>query len=132
MGAAEAAIIREADRDWETWSDPEMRARSPIRWKMLVAGEHTNSHALTFGIAEIPGGATLPLHRHAAAEIYYILAGEGVIDIDGIANPIAAGTAIFIPANAEHRATNTGTETLRFSFAFPTDTFGEIVYTFVE
>jgi len=126
------AVVREADCPWEGWADPAVHAKSPIRWKLLVGGERTPSRALTVGTCEIPPGAALLLHHHAPGEVYYVLEGDGVSEIDDVTTPVGPGTALFIPPNARHRTRNTGTRPLRFVWIFPTDTFGEITYHYDE
>jgi mannose-6-phosphate isomerase-like protein (cupin superfamily) len=80
------------------------------------------------GTAEIPPGTSLLCHHHVPGEVYYILDGEGVTEVDGVASPVGPGTALYIPPDARHRTRNTGPRPLRFVWIFPTDTFGEIVY----
>ena len=64
-------VVREGEVPWEGRRDPDQHARSPIRWKLLIAGERTASAGLTVGILEIPPGASMLLHHHAPPEIYY-------------------------------------------------------------
>lgn len=127
-----ATVVREAEQAWEGWSDPAIRAKSPIRWKLLVGGERTASERLTVGIAEVPAGTSLLLHHHAPAEVYYVIEGNGETTIDGTVTTVGPGTALFIPANARHRTVNTGARPLRFVWIFPTDTFEEITYHYDE
>jgi mannose-6-phosphate isomerase-like protein (cupin superfamily) len=126
------AVVREADCPWEGWTDPTLQAKSPVRWKLLVDGERTPSAALTVGTCEIPPGAALLLHHHVPGEVYYVVDGEGVAEIDDVTTAIGPGTALYVPPNARHRTRNTGTRPLRFVWIFPTDTFGEIVYRYDE
>jgi len=113
---------------WESWDDPAVAARSKVRWKLIFSGRRTPTEALSFGLAEFPPGAVLPLHHHAPAEIYHVLEGEGLTEIEGVPHRLRAGVSLFIPANARHRTTNSGTGPLRFLFVFPTDSFEEITY----
>jgi quercetin dioxygenase-like cupin family protein len=113
---------------WETWDDPALAARSPVRWKMVFSARRTPTQALSMGVAELAPGGVLPLHHHAPAEIYHVLAGTGVVEVDGTPYPVAAGASVFIPAYARHRSTCTGTVPLRVLFVFPTDSFEEIEY----
>lgn len=122
------AVVREGDRPWEGWTDPAVHAKSPVRWKLLVGGERTPSQALTVGIGEIPPGASLLLHHHAPGEVYYVVEGEGVSEVDDVVTPVGPGTALYIPPDARHRTRCTGATPLRFVWIFPTDTFGEITY----
>jgi quercetin dioxygenase-like cupin family protein len=117
---------------WETWDDPELAARSPLRWRLIFSGRRTPTEALSMGLAEFPPGAVLPLHRHAPAEVYHGLDGEGLVKIEGEPHRLRAGVSLFIPADARHRTTNTGAGPLRFLFVFPTDSFEEVVYHFDE
>jgi mannose-6-phosphate isomerase-like protein (cupin superfamily) len=41
-------------------------------------------------------------HRRQT-EIYYILEGEGFIELDGESTPVKAGSAVLIPAEVRHR-----------------------------
>jgi mannose-6-phosphate isomerase-like protein (cupin superfamily) len=123
-----AIAVREADCPWESWDDATLTARSPVRWRLLVGAERTPSRALTVGIAEIPPGAALLRHHHGPPEVYYVVDGEGLTEIEDVVTPIAPGTALYIPSNARHRTHNTGTRPLRFVWIFPTDTFAEITY----
>lgn len=117
---------------WETWDDPELRARSPVRWKILHSAARGPTDSLCCGLAELPAGATLILHHHAPAELYLIESGDGVSEIDGVRHTLRPGLALFIPANARHRTTAGPDGPLRFLFVFPTDSFEEVVYLFDE
>ena len=117
---------------WETRDDPVMAARSGTRWKLIFSARRTPTEAMSFGLAEFPPGAVLPLHRHAPAEVYHGLDGEGLVEVEGEPHRLRAGVSLFIPADARHRTTNTGPGPLRFLFVFPTDSLEEVVYHFDE
>jgi quercetin dioxygenase-like cupin family protein len=123
-------ITQSAGLPWETWRDPAVAERSPVRWKDLIGRERDASQALSLGIAEIPPGATLARHRHAAPEIYYVLSGAGSVEVDGKDYPATAGSAIFIPGGALHAFWNTGAITSAFMYVFPVDAFADLVYEF--
>jgi mannose-6-phosphate isomerase-like protein (cupin superfamily) len=42
---------------------------------------------------------------HADDELYVVLEGRGVLEIEGVATPVEEGTAVFVPAGADHRFT---------------------------
>lgn len=42
---------------------------------------------------------------HADDEVYVVLDGTGVLDVEGTEIPVAPGQAVFVPAGAEHRFT---------------------------
>lgn len=61
-----------------------------------------------------PGGTTTPHYHVQTEEIYYILDGNGAMQIDGQYRDVTAGDAIAIPPGSRHQLTNTGDATLRF------------------
>ena len=75
-------ITHSAELLWETWRDPALAERSPVRWKDLIGREGDASQSLSLGVAEIPPGATLAQHRHAVPEVYYLLSGAGNVEVD--------------------------------------------------
>lgn len=43
-------------------------------------------------------------HFHELAdEMYYIIEGEGYVELDGDTHPVRAGSAVYIPAGVTHR-----------------------------
>jgi mannose-6-phosphate isomerase-like protein (cupin superfamily) len=40
---------------------------------------------------------------HDEDEVYIVLEGSGVLDVEGIQTPLEEGMALFVPARAEHR-----------------------------
>jgi mannose-6-phosphate isomerase-like protein (cupin superfamily) len=86
------------------------------------------------GVAELPPGQPRQIvtHRHAQIEAYYILSGEGVVEIDGVEHPVRAGSAIYLPGDVEHGAVNTGPETLRLLYVFAADSFDQVEYRFPQ
>ena len=122
-------VVHEHDVELERWDDP---GRGPVVWRTLFSGDRTPTSGLTIGIAELPAGLSDPgpAHRHAPPEVYFVLAGEGVMDIDGVLTPVQANTAVFIPGMAAHRLVNTGTSTLRLLYAFGVDSFSDVTYLF--
>lgn len=104
--------------------------RGRLRWRTLFSKGATPSEGMTCGVAEFQAGGWLGLHRHAPAEIYYVLAGAGSMSLDGREIPLKAGSAVFIPGMAEHGIYQTGNETLRVFYAFPVDSFDGVEYLF--
>ena len=128
----QGCAVHEDELEWFTWDDPELAARSPVRWKLLFTAPRTPSSGLSCGIAEVPPGASLLLHHHGPTEVYYALDGEAIVEIEGTSHRAVAGTALFIPADARHRTTTRGSKPFRLLFVFPTDSFEEVVYHFDE
>ena len=125
-------LIQFAGLPWETWADSGLAERRPVRWKDLIGRERGATQALSLGVAEVPPGATLARHRHAAPEIYYVISGTGSLEVDGMDYLVADGSAVFIPGGAPHAFRNTGAITIAFVYVFPVDTFADLVYTFDE
>lgn len=121
--------IHEDDCEFEGWADPETRQ---ARWRTLISGDRTPTDSLTVGVAELESGESRAfcLHRHAQAEVYYILSGEGIVTISGTDHLVRPGTVVFMPGGAEHGARNTGTELLRLLYVFPASSLSEIEYKF--
>ncbi len=124
------AIVDQATLDWEGGEDADLATGSGIRWKLLIAGESTQSVGLITGIAEITPGAELMRHYHEPAETYYIMSGRGEMEIEGRTQAVGPGCAIYIPPDARHAIRCTGPEPLVFVFSFPRDRFDQIVYHF--
>ena len=64
----------------------------------------------------IPPGRA-PAHHHTYDEVVHVLAGRGVVHLDGTGTPagtaIGPGTSIYLPPLQPHCLENTGTEPLR-------------------
>ena len=132
MGTPKPMVINQSEQSWEGWDDAELAAESAIRWKILISGERGPSDGLVTGIAEFPVGTRLPLHHHEPPETYYIVSGQGHMEIDGHKSDIGPGSAVYIPSNAKHAVRCIGDEPLVFLFSFACDRFDEIVYHFDE
>jgi mannose-6-phosphate isomerase-like protein (cupin superfamily) len=74
-------------------------------------------HAANQTLAEaiLAPGQQTQRHYHAASEeLYYLLAGEGEMEVDGERSAVGPGDAILIPPGAWHQITATGDSQLRF------------------
>jgi len=125
--AVEPIVRDEADAPLDGWDDP---VRGRIHWRTLFSQGLTRSAGITCGVAELGPGDWLGLHRHAPPETYYIIAGAGIVSLDGREIPVKGGSAVFIPGMAEHGTRQTGTEILRLFYAFPVDSFDSVEYLF--
>ena len=117
-------------RPREGWDDP---VHGRVDWYTLFSSDITPTDSMAAGIAEIvPGGGALRLHSHAEAEIYYIIEGTGIMSLGGRETAVEAGTAVFIPGNAEHGIRNESGSILKLFYVFPTGRFSDVVYRFPE
>ncbi|WP_095588298.1 cupin domain-containing protein [Actibacterium ureilyticum] len=110
----------------EGGTDP---AFGSVTWRTLVCGDRTPSRDMVLGVAEFgPYGTLLP-HRHAHAEFYLGLSGDGVVTLGGVPHQIAPGVAIYVPGDAEHGVV-AGPVGLRFAYGFAADRFADVTYRF--
>lgn len=78
---------------------------------------HRNSCIRQQSLAEarLPaGGASTPHHHPRTEEIYYILEGQGSMQIGDEIRAVGPGDAIAIPPEAPHQIRNTGSVVLKF------------------
>jgi uncharacterized cupin superfamily protein len=71
----------------------------------------------------VPPGAGVPAHTHTHEdEVFYVLSGEVLVDVEGAADPLrlGAGGFLFAPRNRRHAYRNIGTVAARLLvFAIP-------------
>jgi mannose-6-phosphate isomerase-like protein (cupin superfamily) len=127
MVKSKPVIVHDAGCE-EFWDD-DLHGR--VQWRTLFSNEHTPTDSFTAGVAEIRPKDRLKVHRHAPPELYYVIAGEGVLTIDDVQHPVRANSAVFIPGNSAHGIRSTGQSTLRFFYVFPVNSFGDVEYTFL-
>lgn len=78
---------------------------------------HRNSAIRQQSLAEArlpPGASTTPHYHPRTEEIYYILAGRGLMRLGEETRAVGPGDAIAIPPRAAHQITNTGSDILTF------------------
>lgn len=68
----------------------------------------------SFAIAEVLPHEHSYRHRLRQIEVYYILAGHGLMHIDDETRELTVGDAVVIPAGSVQWIENLGAETLRF------------------
>jgi mannose-6-phosphate isomerase-like protein (cupin superfamily) len=131
VGNSKTVVVCEHDCPVEGWSDP---IGGSVTWRTLLSGDRTPTSHMTVGVAEIaPGAPELVYpHRHQPPEVYYILAGEGVVTVEGTDHPVRAGSTVFIPGDTWHCARNTGTATLRLLYVFAVDSLADVAYVFAD
>lgn len=113
--------------NWQT--NPE---HSPLKWKLLVDSDQTNSEGISCGILSIPTGFSLNLHHHSPQEIYCIRSGIGrLLNSEG-SQEVVKDSFVYIKENEEHGLVNTGEEPLEILWIFPTNSWGEVKYNFSD
>jgi quercetin dioxygenase-like cupin family protein len=125
--APSGAIVRDAaNLPLEGGVDPVF---GTVCWKTLIGGASDTRREFVLGIAEFGPHGTLNPHRHAPAEFYLGIEGEGTVTIDGVAHTIRAGVAIYVPGDAEHGVV-AGAGGLRFAYGFAEASFADVLYRF--
>jgi mannose-6-phosphate isomerase-like protein (cupin superfamily) len=83
--------------------------------KPLVMPETAQSKHLDYRISMYQPMAYVALHKHKIQEqVYHVLEGEGVMEIDGKNHVVRKHDVIFLPPTIEHSIANTGLVDLVF------------------
>ncbi len=94
------------------WSSPPGHHRA---YSKLLVGPETGSRYLDFRISLYPPEGYAEEHVHQEAEnVYFILRGRAVVDLDGQRHIAGPNTVVFIPPGVRHAVYNTGDEDLLF------------------
>jgi mannose-6-phosphate isomerase-like protein (cupin superfamily) len=73
---------------------------------------HTQVQSLAEATLEVEQATERHYHR-LTEEIYFVLKGQGKMEIDGETSHVRPGDAVLIPAGAWHQLENNGTSELR-------------------
>lgn len=94
--------------------------------KEIIAGDNTTLRELlnpvkddvsarySLAHAKVKPGETSYAHRLKSSEVYYILQGEGEMDIDDEKEKVSVGQVVYIPPNSVQKIKNTGKNDLAF------------------
>ena len=86
--------------------------------KPLVMPETAGSQHIDYRISMYQPMAYVKLHRHQVQEqIYHVLDGEGLMQIDGEDHVVRKHDVIFLPPGIDHAIQNTGLTDLVFLVA---------------
>lgn len=103
-----------------------------VVWQTLLSRSRTCSDSMCAGIATCPSNGMLALHQHTQAEIYYVLAGSGEVEIGGVRHHVTEGSMLWIPGDAMHGVFCGPNETLKWLYIFPEGRFEDIIYRFKD
>lgn len=90
------------------------RERSGLTSTFLLHAPDPVPSSLMVTWVDIVPGSEQRHHHHIAEQVYVIVSGNGRIHINNHAQPVTTGDLIYIPSNATHGITNTGSETLTY------------------
>ena len=81
----------------------------------LLAHRNSCIRNQTLAEARLPAGASTAPHHHVLTEeIYYVLEGQGLMQVGEQTGQVGVGDAVAIPPGAVHQVTNTGPGELKF------------------
>ncbi len=106
---------------------PAIRAAAEAMWqelpahlngaysKLLVRPETCGAKSIDYRISVYQPRGYVEPHRHRIQEqVYHILEGEALVELDGERRVVRRDDVIFIPPGTEHAIYNTGMGDLRF------------------
>ena len=95
----------------------------------LVFDTATANVSLTFCVEIFDVGGKTPPNRHQwAAEMFFVLKGEGRATCDGKTVAIQAGDSMLVPATGTHEIENTGqTRLYTLTIMVPNEHFAELI-----
>jgi mannose-6-phosphate isomerase-like protein (cupin superfamily) len=76
-----------------------------------------NTSRLNVTHVRIHPGDTVPAHTHEDEDqVYFVVTGDGYVELDAERTTVGAGSSVLIPLGTEHAITNTGSEPLDYVF----------------
>jgi mannose-6-phosphate isomerase-like protein (cupin superfamily) len=86
-----------------------------LLWKRLATGSHLYADWDGFEWVALEAGAQVGMHLHAhTEEVFFFLAGQGEVTLDGVTSPVGPGDAVLTPLGSAHSVVNTGPERLDY------------------
>jgi mannose-6-phosphate isomerase-like protein (cupin superfamily) len=110
VGQGKAKVMRMEQAMWEC-PPGHFQAFS----KMLVHPTNSDTRYFDFRISSYQPRGYAEVHSHEVAEnLYYILQGRGIVELDGVQHLVEPHMVIHIPPGVRHGIFNTGIEDLVF------------------
>lgn len=139
-GAAEGVALSKEEifkLDKEGYND---RDHGRVAQRTIFSADRTPTDSITAGIATCGpkregqpacSGGNLGQHRHLHSEVLFFISGEGIVNIDMIEHEVQAGSAVFVPAGAEHSVRNESlVDELSWYYCFAADQKSEVRWMF--
>jgi mannose-6-phosphate isomerase-like protein (cupin superfamily) len=92
------------DRDAKTYERfelPTLQAQQLVDGKPYL--EFLRRETLSAGLYVLDAGADDPQQPHAEDEIYHVLEGRAVLEVDGDQRPVQPGSVVFVGRGVAHR-----------------------------
>lgn len=110
----QSCIKNIAETPWQEFPNHHGGALS----KALVHPETLGSRQLDYRISTYAPMAYVKPHAHKVQEqVYHVLEGEGIMELDGVAQVVRKHDVIFMAPGTVHTLQNTGSEPLVFIVA---------------
>ena len=84
---------------------------------LLVSAKTSGSADLTVTMVEMQRGGNQMVHSHAPEQMYHIMAGRGIMHVDGEEREVKTGDSISFGPHAKHGLRNTGDTVLKYMSA---------------
>lgn len=81
-------------------------------------GAPLEAESFVMGYVEIYPGGSIPLHSHGQEEVYIIMAGDGIMQVNGLEEKVKKGSYIYIDPNSSHLLQNTSIENMIMIFCY--------------
>ena len=65
--------------------------------------EFVRAPRLSVGLYVLPAGATDPQRPHTEDEVYYVVEGEGVVNVAGDDRPVTTGSVVYVDEGVQRR-----------------------------
>jgi len=105
--------------EWVPLHDEHGRELVGIRGRMGAAAIAASGHEIGVDLIEMQPGSAFPLHVHPGDHILYILAGPGLVHIDGVDRAVRTGDTVFIAAEHPHGVKTDGAVLRFLAFGHP-------------
>jgi mannose-6-phosphate isomerase-like protein (cupin superfamily) len=80
---------------------------STLLAQLMVKGEpfleFLRRNSMSAGIYVLDAGADDPQQPHDQDELYYVIEGQAVLEVDGDQKPVKSGSLVFVAAGVQHR-----------------------------
>jgi len=91
--------------------------RDVVKRVLVGPAEGWDGHVMR--LFEIGPGGHTPRHRHDWPHVNVVVAGRGILHVDGVDHEIVPGSSAFVPGNTLHQFSNAGDETLQLVCIVP-------------
>ena len=108
-------------------------ANPKLSWCKLVDSSIHCSGGISLGCLFIPVGGELPRHTHLPQEIYFIKSGTAeLLKEDNKIEIVNESDVVYIPKGVKHGLKNRGNKILEIIWIFPTDSWDDVEYNYID